>query len=63
MARCREVGLSTLISYFSLLLCGRGMCRNRERRATSMPALRIMVQGTGSYVGKSVLTGALCRYF
>jgi adenosylcobyric acid synthase len=28
-----------------------------------MPALRIMVQGTGSYVGKSVVTAALCRYF
>lgn len=28
-----------------------------------MPALRIMVQGTGSYVGKSVITAALCRYF
>jgi len=28
-----------------------------------MPALRIMVQGTGSSVGKSVVTAALCRYF
>jgi adenosylcobyric acid synthase len=28
-----------------------------------MPALKIMVQGTGSYVGKSVVTAALCRYF
>lgn len=28
-----------------------------------MPALRIMVQGTGSYVGKSVVAAALCRYF
>jgi adenosylcobyric acid synthase len=28
-----------------------------------MPALRIMVQGTGSYVGKSVITAAICRYF
>jgi adenosylcobyric acid synthase len=28
-----------------------------------MPALRIMVQGTGSYVGKSFVTAALCRYF
>jgi adenosylcobyric acid synthase len=28
-----------------------------------MPALRIMVQGTGSYVGKSVVTAALCRHF
>jgi adenosylcobyric acid synthase len=28
-----------------------------------MPALRIMVQGTGSYVGKSVISAALCRYF
>src|SRR5215831_14381494 len=24
---------------------------------------RIMIQGTGSYVGKSVVTAALCRYF
>jgi hypothetical protein len=28
-----------------------------------MPALRIMIQGTGSYVGRSVVTTALCRYF
>ena len=28
-----------------------------------MNARRIMIQGTGSYVGKSVVTAALCRYF
>jgi adenosylcobyric acid synthase len=28
-----------------------------------MPARKIMIQGTGSYVGKSVVTAALCRYF
>ena len=28
-----------------------------------MPAKKIMIQGTGSYVGKSVITAALCRYF
>jgi cobyric acid synthase len=26
-------------------------------------AKKIMIQGTGSYVGKSVLTAALCSYF
>ncbi len=35
----------------------------KEDRFTKMPALRIMVQGTGSHVGKSVITAALCRYF
>ncbi|HTV56976.1 MAG TPA: cobyric acid synthase [Terriglobia bacterium] len=28
-----------------------------------MSARKIMIQGTGSYVGKSVVTAALCRYF
>lgn len=28
-----------------------------------MSGRRIMIQGTGSYVGKSVVTAALCRYF
>lgn len=28
-----------------------------------MAARKIMIQGTGSYVGKSVVTAALCRYF
>jgi adenosylcobyric acid synthase len=28
-----------------------------------MTARKIMIQGTGSYVGKSVVTAALCRYF
>ncbi|HTV56046.1 MAG TPA: cobyric acid synthase, partial [Terriglobia bacterium] len=28
-----------------------------------MPARKIMIQGTGSFVGKSVVTAALCRYF
>jgi adenosylcobyric acid synthase len=28
-----------------------------------MSARRIMIQGTGSHVGKSVITAALCRYF
>ncbi len=28
-----------------------------------MAAKKIMIQGTGSYVGKSVITAALCRYF
>jgi len=28
-----------------------------------LPARPIMIQGTGSYVGKSVVTAALCRYF
>ena len=28
-----------------------------------MAARPIMIQGTGSYVGKSVVTAALCRYF
>jgi len=28
-----------------------------------MSALPIMVQATGSYVGKSVIAAALCRYF
>jgi adenosylcobyric acid synthase len=37
--------------------------QERKIDFTKMPALRIMVQGTGSYVGKSVITAALCRYF
>src|SRR5438046_9124462 len=28
-----------------------------------MAARPIMIQGTGSYVGESVVTAALCRYF
>jgi len=28
-----------------------------------MAAKKIMIQGTGSHVGKSVITAALCRYF
>ena len=28
-----------------------------------MSVRRIMIQGTGSHVGKSVITAALCRYF
>jgi adenosylcobyric acid synthase len=28
-----------------------------------MAARKIMIQGTGSYVGKSIVTAALCRYF
>jgi adenosylcobyric acid synthase len=34
-----------------------------DRAFITMPARKIMIQGTGSYVGKSVVTAALCRYF
>ena len=44
-------------------LCAPNVKLEASGRAEAMAAKKIMIQGTGSNVGKSVMAAALCRYF